>query len=201
MTKENRNGSRRTLAQQYSSQLVSYQFPALLTRRSGSIPTFPTSLKDKIVSNPSKDLRGTQDALSAVIETLIDDQQGFRKIGEEIKDEELKRFFLDESLKRAEFRGELENILHREGVKDVKESGTAAGSFLRLFTGLKTALGAGTGALLDAAEEAEQQAAQAYTDALDKDLPGPIREVLVRQAGRIEAAHDYVSVARDKVRT
>ena len=120
-----------------------------------SISSFQPSRKESTVGNPSKDLIETEGALRTVIETLIDNQEGFRKIGEALEDETLKRYFLDESLKRAEFRGELENILHQEGVKDIQESGSAAGTFIRLFTGLKTALGAGADALLNTAEEAE----------------------------------------------
>jgi len=149
------------------------------------------------VGNPSKDLLETEGALRTIIETLIDNQEGFRKIGEALEDETLKRYFLDESLKRADFRGELENVLHQEGVKDIDESGSAAGTFIRLFTGLKTALGAGTHALLEAAEEAEDSATQAYADALEKFLPAPAREILVRQSAHIEASHDYVKTARD----
>ena len=149
------------------------------------------------MGNPSKDLIETEGALRSVIETLIDDQEGFRKIGEALQDETLKRYFLDESLTRAESRGELENILHQEGVKDIHESGSAAGAFIRLFTGLKTALGAGTPSLLDAAEEAEDEAVQAYEDALGKFLPAPVREVLVRQAAHVQASHDYVKTARE----
>ena len=152
------------------------------------------------MGHPSKDLTETEGVLRTVIETLIDDQEGFQKIGDAIEDETLKRYFLAESLKRAEFRGELEDILHREGVRDIHETGSAAGKFLRLFMGLKTALGAGTHALLESAEEAEDGAKQAYRNALDKFLPAPIREVLVRQAAHVEASHDYVRAARDASR-
>jgi uncharacterized protein (TIGR02284 family) len=178
VTKENRSGSHRTLAQT-------------------QISSFRPFRKESIVGNPSKDLIETEGAVRTVIETLIDGQEGFRKIGEALQDETLKRHFLDESLKRAEFRGELENILHQEGVKDIHESGSAAGTFIRLFTGLKTVLGAGPHALLNTAEEAEDAAIQAYEDALKKFLPAPIREVLVRQAVHIEASHRYVKTARD----
>ena len=148
-------------------------------------------------AHPSKDLIETEGALRTVIEALIDDQEGFRKIAEALRDEEQKRYFLDESLKRAAFRGELENILHQEGVKDIHETGTPEGAFLRLFTGLKAALGAGPHALLSAAEEAEDGAVSAYRDALEKFLPAPIREVLLRQAAHIETFHERVRAARD----
>jgi uncharacterized protein (TIGR02284 family) len=149
---------------------------------------------------PSKDLIEAEGTLRTVIETLIDGQEGFQKIGDALEDESLKRYFLAESLTRAEFRGELENILHQEGVGDIHETGSAAGAFVRAWTSLKTGLGGGAPTLLEAAEEAEDAAKQAYADALDKFLPAPIREVLIRQAAHIERAHDHIKAARDASR-
>ena len=83
------------------------------------------------MSSPSKDLKETGSALRSVIQVLIDSQEGCKKIGEELKDEKLKKYFLAESLARAQFRGVLESILHHEGVHDVKESGTAVGTIRR----------------------------------------------------------------------
>ncbi|HEY1896129.1 MAG TPA: PA2169 family four-helix-bundle protein [Terracidiphilus sp.] len=149
---------------------------------------------------PSKDLIEAEGTLRTVIETLIDGQEGFQKIGDALEDESLKRYFLAESLTRAEFRGELENILHQEGVGDIHETGSAAGAFVRAWTSLKIGLGGGAPTLLEAAEEAEDAAKQAYADALDKFLPAPIREVLIRQAAHIERAHDHIKAARDASR-
>jgi uncharacterized protein (TIGR02284 family) len=148
------------------------------------------------VGSPSKDMVEVEGTLRTIIESLVDGQEGFQKIGEELKDETLKRYFLAESLKRAAFRGELEEILHQEGVKDVKETGSAASAFVRMWTGLKTALGAGDASLLEAADEAEEATVQAYADALNKYLPEPIREVLGAQAVQVEASHEYVKAAR-----
>jgi uncharacterized protein (TIGR02284 family) len=149
------------------------------------------------MGNPSKDLVEAEGTLRTVIEHLIDSQEGFQKIGESVKDESLKKYFLAESLKRAEFRGDLETILHQEGVRDISETGSAAGTFVRAWTGLKSSLGAGDHSLLESAEEAEDAARQAYADALDKFLPAPVREVLTRQAGHVLASHEYVKAARD----
>jgi uncharacterized protein (TIGR02284 family) len=148
------------------------------------------------MGSPSKDLVEVEGTLRSVIESLVDGQEGFQKIGEELKDETLKRYFLAESLKRAAFRGDLETILHQEGVHDIKESGSAASAFVRVWTGLKTALGAGDAALLEAAEEAEDATVQTYTDALEKFLPGPIRETLSVQAVAVESSLEYVKAAR-----
>ena len=40
-------------------------------------------------------------ALNSLISTLLDSQKGFADIGEHLKDDTLKRYFLAESLKRA----------------------------------------------------------------------------------------------------
>lgn len=149
------------------------------------------------MGNPSKDLIETEGTLRTVIESLIDSQEGFLKVGEALKDETVKRYFLAESLKRAEFRGELETTLHQEGVRDIEETGTAAGKFVRLWMGLKSSLGGGDPTLLASAEEAEDEAVRVYADALEKYLPGPTREVLERQAAHVQATHDYVKAARD----
>ena len=149
------------------------------------------------MAHPSKDLIEVEGTLRTVIETLIDGQEGFQTIGETIEDETLKRYFLSESLKRAEFRGELEKILPQEGVHDISETGSPAGAFLRMFTRLKAAFGARPHALLQSAEETEDEAEEAYRNALDKFLPAPIRDVLVRQAAHIQASHERVRAMRD----
>lgn len=148
------------------------------------------------MSSPSKDLLEVEGAVRLVIEALIDGQEGFQGIGESLKDEKLKLYFLAESLKRAQFRGDLETILHQEGVRDIKETGTAAGAFVRIWGDLKSKLGSGDESLLETAEEAEHKTLQAYTDALDTHLPGPIREVLSHQANHVQTSHDHIKAAR-----
>lgn len=149
------------------------------------------------MSSSSKDLKETESALRTVIQTLIDGQEGFKKIGEHLKDETLKEYFLAESLTRAQFRGVLESILHQEGVHDVKESGTAAGSIRRAWGDLKSALGGGDHSLLSTAEEGEDEAVEAYGKAMETYLPLPVRQVLSTQQAHIEKSHDFVKAARD----
>jgi uncharacterized protein (TIGR02284 family) len=153
------------------------------------------------MSNPSNTLTKTEDTLRSVIESLIDGQEGFQKIGENLKDESLKRYFLAESLKRAQFRGALEEVLHQEGVHDVKESGTVSGAMHRAWGDLKSKLGGGDHALLVTAEQGEDDAKKAYADALEQEgIPLPIRQILVSQATHIQTSHDYVKAARDRTK-
>jgi uncharacterized protein (TIGR02284 family) len=147
--------------------------------------------------SPSNTLKEVEETLLLVIDSLLDGQEGFQKIGDALKDETLKRYFLAESLKRAQFRGDLETILHQEGVHDIKESGTVTAKLLRAWGSLKTTLGGGDHALLETSEQAEHEAIKAYEDALTRELPLPVRQLLVSQAAHIQASHDYVKIARE----
>ena len=149
------------------------------------------------MSTPSKTLQQVEDTLSTIIDNLIDSQDGFQKIGDELKDEDLRLYFLAESLTRAQFRGELETILHQEGVHEIKEGGTTSGTIHRAWADLKTTLGGGDHTLLVTAEQAEDEAKEAYKEALDTQLPFPVRQVLSSQSAQIQASHDYVKAARD----
>src|ERR1700742_2635865 len=92
-----------------------------------------------------------------VIKSLQDGQKGFADIGEHLKDDTLKRYFLAESLKRASFRADLEAELHRAGVHDVKDSGSTAGAIHRTWADLKAKLGGGDHTLLSSAESGEDE--------------------------------------------
>ncbi|HEY6376357.1 MAG TPA: PA2169 family four-helix-bundle protein [Edaphobacter sp.] len=136
-------------------------------------------------------------ALNSLISTLLDSQKGFADIGDHLKDETLKRYFLAESLKRASFRGDLEEILHQIGVHDIKESGTTVGTLHRVWGDMKAKLGGGDHTLLETAEQGEDEAKKAYKDALDQDLPLPVRQLLAEQQAHVLTAHDYVRSHRD----
>jgi len=136
-------------------------------------------------------------ALNSLISTLLDSQKGFADIGDHLKDETLKRHFLSESLKRASFRGDIEEVLHQNGVHDIKESGTTAGALHRAWGDLKAKLGGGDHTLLETAEQGEDEAKKAYADALDQNLPLPIRQLLAEQQAHILTSHDFVKSHRD----
>src|ERR1700735_262585 len=138
-----------------------------------------------------------QRALNSLISTLLDSQKGFADIGEHLKDETLKRYFLAESLKRASFRGDLEEVLHQNGVHDIKESGTTTGTIHRVWGDLKAKLGGEDHTLLETAEHGEDEAQKAYPDVLDQALPLPIRQLVAEQQAHILTSHDFVRSHRD----
>lgn len=138
-----------------------------------------------------------EETLRDVIQSLIDGQEGFQKIGEHLKDETLRKYFAAESLKRAQFRGKLEELLHQEGVHDVKEKGTVSGAIHRAWGDLKAHLGGGDHTLLETAEAGEDEAKKAYKKALEKELPIPTMQLLTTQYAHIQSSHDYVKAERD----
>ena len=136
--------------------------------------------------------------LKSVINVLQDGQKGFADIGEHLKDDTLKRYFLAESLKRANFRAELENELHRHGVRDVHEEGTTAGTLHRTWGDIKGKIfGANDHSLLATAEQGEDTAKKTYKEALEQELPLPVRQLLSEQNAHIINSHDYVKTHRD----
>jgi uncharacterized protein (TIGR02284 family) len=138
-----------------------------------------------------------EETLRSVIQTLIDGQEGFQKIGEHLKDETLRRYFAAESLKRAEFRGDIEEVLHQDGVHDVKETGTVGGAVHRAWGDIKAHLGGGDHTLLETSEAGEDEAKKVYQEALTRELPLPIKQLLTGQYAHIQNSHDYVKAARD----
>ncbi|QNI36534.1 PA2169 family four-helix-bundle protein [Edaphobacter albus] len=136
-------------------------------------------------------------ALLSVINTLHDSQKAFAEIGDHLKDAAIKKYFLAESLKRAQFRGDLEEVLHQNGVHDITESGTAVGALNRVWGDLKAKLGGGDHTLLATAEQGEDTVKEAYEDALRQELPLPIRQILAEQQAHVLDSHTYVKGQRD----
>ena len=153
-----------------------------------------------MTENGSDKNKEMERVLLEVITSLQDGQKGFADIGEHLKDDTLKRYFLAESLKRASFRADLEAELHRAGVHDVKDSGSVAGALHRTWGDLKAKLGLGDDhSLLATAEQGEDEAKKVYKDALEQDLPLPIRQLLTEQQAHVLTAHDYVKRHRDEL--
>jgi len=160
------------------------------------IPFHNRMLEKNQMSNPSNTLLEVEETLHSVIDSLIDGQKEFQKIGDEFKDPTLKLYFLEESLNRAAFRGDLETVLHHEGVHDIEESGSVSATLHRTWGELKAKLGGGDHTLLETAEKAEDKAVEVYAKALDKKLPFPVRQLLSSQSAHVQLFHDYIKAAR-----
>lgn len=132
-----------------------------------------------------------------MIQVLHDGQQGMASIGSELKDEAAKHFFLEETQVRANYAAELANELHRLGVHDVNETGTASGAVHRIWGELKSKLGGGDHTLLETAEQGEDATKHQYDEALRETLPGTVRDLLLQQQAHILESHNIVRSLRD----
>jgi uncharacterized protein (TIGR02284 family) len=147
---------------------------------------------------PEQTTEHVKETLYNLIETLKDGHQGFVELEKHLKDPNARTFFLKETQVRANFAAELENELHRLGVRDVKEDSSISSKLQRTWGELKAKLGGGDHALLATAEKGEDEAKKAYSEALqDQNLPLPIRELISTQQEHILQVHDRVKAMRD----
>ncbi len=150
------------------------------------------SITDTFKTTPKSTLKN-------LVQTLKDGQEGFKKSSESVKNAQLKDLFMRFSLQRSRMVGELETELHALGEEDPQNEGSSVtGMVHRGWIDLKAALTSNDEhAVLAEAERGEDAAKSAYKDALETELPAPIRDIVTRQAGEIQAAHDEVKRLRD----
>ncbi len=125
------------------------------------------------------------DTLQALVQACRDGQIGYRDAAEHLKATRLKAFCEEQSLERARFAGELENEMERLGDRDPNRGGSAAGALHRRWIDLKANLGGGDDTLMSACESGEASAVRSYEEALQKELPSPLRAILERQLSSI----------------
>jgi uncharacterized protein (TIGR02284 family) len=137
------------------------------------------------------------DALEKLIETCRDGQNGYREAAAHIKNPETKHWFNQQSLKRSEFAGELENCVERLGKSDPKRKGSVSAAMHRGWFDLKEKIAGSDESVLSEVERGEDNAKANYEKALKENLPADIREIVQRQAQSVFAAHDRVKMLRD----
>ncbi len=137
--------------------------------------------------------------LNNLIETCRDGQNGFADAAEHIENPQIRTFCLEQSRKRAQFVGELQQEAMALG-GDPENSGSAAAALHRAWIDLKSALGGGDHAVLAACETGEDAAVKAYDNALKEALPVPVRSVIERQRQSVKQAHDQVKSLRDQLK-
>jgi uncharacterized protein (TIGR02284 family) len=136
--------------------------------------------------------------LNSLIETLKDGQEGFKQSASGVDDPQLKTIFDTLALQRSKFAGELHNEVVRLGDSEPETSSSATGAIHRTWINIKSAVtNRDRHAILAEAERGEDAAVDAYEDAMQEDLPAPIREIVTRQQTEVKAAHDKIRNLRD----
>ncbi|MGI8890474.1 MAG: ferritin-like domain-containing protein, partial [Chthoniobacterales bacterium] len=132
------------------------------------------------------------------IETLKDGQEGFKQSASGVDDSQLKTTFDQLSLQRSKFAGELQSEVVNLGDPDPEDSSSTTGALHRTWINIKSAVtNRDRHAILAEAERGEDSAVAAYRDAMQKDLPAPIKEIVMRQSTEVKAAHDKIRGLRD----
>jgi uncharacterized protein (TIGR02284 family) len=142
-----------------------------------------------------------QDNAVTVLEKLAeicrDGEKGYKDAAEHAKRSDLKSLFMVQSAERGRFARELQAVLMNLGKTEKKESGTVAGALHRAWIDTKVGLGAGDKSILESVEKGEDEARDAYREAIGALLPPEAADVVSRQARSIQTAHDEVKTLRD----
>ncbi len=135
--------------------------------------------------------------LNNLIETCRDGQEGFKDAAEAVKDPELKTLFYEYSQQRAQFGAVLQELVRELG-GDPTHSGSTAGVLHRGWIELKSAITGGSDEpILNECERGEDSAKDNYKDALEKNLPANIADVIRQQSQAVQAAHNRVRELRN----
>jgi uncharacterized protein (TIGR02284 family) len=135
--------------------------------------------------------------IEKLVEICKDGEKGYRDAAEHAKRSDLKSFFTTQSSERGRFARELQAILMKLGKTEKKESGTVAGALHRAWIDTKVGLGSGDKSILQSVEKGEDEARDAYREAIGSPLPPEAADVVSRQARSIQTAHDQVKTLRD----
>jgi uncharacterized protein (TIGR02284 family) len=125
-------------------------------------------------------------------EICRDGEEGFREAAEKAHRQDLRTLFFDLSAQRGKFATEMQRLLASiGGVPD--NSGTLAGALHRGWLDLKAMVaGSDDAAIIAECERGEDHAKDAYRDALGKDLPTDVREIVERQYQNVLDSHNMV---------
>jgi uncharacterized protein (TIGR02284 family) len=140
------------------------------------------------------------DVVENLIETNKDGEKGYRDAAEHAKRTDLKSYFNEQSAERGRFAQELQAELANVGKPGKKVSGSASGAMHRAWIDTKVALGGGDKTILESVEAGEDNAKDTYKKALTGSLPASVLEIVRRQAGSIQQAHDKVKMLRDQAK-
>ena len=135
--------------------------------------------------------------IEKLIEVCKDGEKGYKDAAEHAKRSDLKTVFTTQSSERGGFARELQAVLMNLGKTEKKESGTVAGALHRAWIDTKVGLGAGDKSILESVEKGEDEARDAYREAIGTPLPPEAADVVSRQARSVQAAHDQVKTLRD----
>ena len=135
--------------------------------------------------------------LNDLIATCKDGEEGFGEAAGGVERSDLKSLFAEFSLQRAQFAGVLQELVRSLG-GEPESDGSISGALHRGWIDIKSAVtGSDEKAILNECERGEDSAKSNYTDALEKNLPANILDIIQQQSQAILAAHNRIKALRD----
>ncbi len=135
--------------------------------------------------------------MNDLIEISMDGQEGYLRATNGVADPDIKKLFFEYSQQRAQFAGELQGEVHKLGGAPAR-SGTLRGVIHRGWMNIRSLItGHDEVAILVECERGEEAAMRNYKEALDRELPTGIRQLLRNQYAEICQAHEHIRNLRD----
>ncbi|MBF9255582.1 PA2169 family four-helix-bundle protein [Pontibacter sp. 172403-2] len=135
-----------------------------------------------------------------LIERCKDGAKGYLTASEDIEDKDLKDLFKKYAVQRDSMITELQDQLTKMGHAD-DESSSIEGTVHRAWIDIKSALSSkDRKRVLEECERGEDYAVKAYQEALKKDLPGTLKQIIEQQYSDVKNAHDHIRSLRDAAR-
>jgi uncharacterized protein (TIGR02284 family) len=140
------------------------------------------------------------DVLNDLIETSRDGEYGFRASAEQAKSSSLRANLLARAASCATAADQLRAHVVELGGKP-EQGGSAAGALHRGWVAAKAKLSTFDDlAVLEECERGEDVALRSYRDALEQDLPAPIRNLVQSQYEGAKRNHNDIRRMRDALR-
>jgi uncharacterized protein (TIGR02284 family) len=138
--------------------------------------------------------------LNELIECCKDGEYGFRASAEQVKTEALRSALLARADECRLAADQLRPHVAQLGGKP--EDGSMTGALHRGWVAMRTKLTTYDDlAVLDECERGEDSALGSYRDALEQELPAPLRSLIERQYAGVQRNHDQIKQLRDALRT
>ncbi|MGB3586866.1 MAG: PA2169 family four-helix-bundle protein [Tunicatimonas sp.] len=129
------------------------------------------------------------DSLHDLIQVNQESEKGYKEASENINSKELKTILYRLSQQRALFRGEVEEVLHKDYRDSAEVKDSLASKIHRTWIDFKKSLSKDDDeAILAECERGEEHAIKKYTGTLDGHLPSYIEEIVNQQLILIRGA-------------
>lgn len=138
--------------------------------------------------------------LNDLVETCKDGEYGFLSCAEHVRSPELRQVFANRATDCRSGARELQALVQSYGGQ-AEDEGSVSGAVHRGWVAVKgTLVGYSDLAMLEECERGEDVALARYRKALEKALPEPVRETVLKQLRGVELNHNQIRDLRDRMR-